>query len=64
MSFEFEKIDRCREELAGFASANLEKMDVRWAQAETDEESVALASQIPAVSQGGAVEIRPSKVYW
>ena len=33
-------------------------------EAETDEEAVRLASQIPAVSQGGAVEIRPSKVYW
>ena len=33
-------------------------------EAESDEEAVRLASQIPAVSQGGAVEIRPSKVYW
>ena len=33
-------------------------------EAETDEEAVRLASQIPAVGQGGAVEIRPSKVYW
>ena len=33
-------------------------------EAETDEDAVRLASQIPAVSQGGAVEIRPSKVYW
>ena len=33
-------------------------------EAETDEEAGRLASQIPAVSQGGAVEIRPSKVYW
>jgi hypothetical protein len=33
-------------------------------EAETDEEAVRLASQVPAVRQGGAVEIRPSKVYW
>jgi hypothetical protein len=33
-------------------------------EAENDEEAVALASKIPAVVQGGAVEIRPSKVYW
>ena len=33
-------------------------------EAETDEEAVRLASKIPAVGQGGAVEIRPSKVYW
>ncbi len=33
-------------------------------EAETDEEAVRLASRIPAVGQGGAVEIRPSKVYW
>jgi hypothetical protein len=33
-------------------------------EADSDEEAVALASQIPAVAQGGAVEIRPSRVYW
>ena len=33
-------------------------------EAETDEEAIRLASQIPAVAQGGAVEIRPSRVYW
>ncbi len=33
-------------------------------EAETDEEAIRLASQIPAVRQGGAVEIRPCKVYW
>jgi len=33
-------------------------------EAENDEEAIALASKIPAVAQGGAVEIRPSKVYW
>lgn len=33
-------------------------------EAATDEEAVRLASKIPAVRQGGAVEIRPSKVYW
>jgi hypothetical protein len=33
-------------------------------EAETDEEAVNLASQIPAIKQGGAVEIRPCKVYW
>jgi hypothetical protein len=33
-------------------------------EAETDEEAIRLASQIPAASQGGAVEIRPSRVYW
>lgn len=33
-------------------------------EAETAEEAIRLASQIPAVSQGGAVEIRPSQVYW
>jgi len=33
-------------------------------EAESDEEAIALASKIPAVAQGGAVEIRPSKVYW
>jgi hypothetical protein len=32
-------------------------------EAESDETAVRLASQIPAVGQGGAVEIRPSKVY-
>jgi len=33
-------------------------------EAESDEAAIALASRIPAVAQGGAVEIRPSKVYW
>jgi hypothetical protein len=33
-------------------------------EAESDEEAIRLASQIPAVSQGGAVEIRPSRIYW
>jgi len=36
---QFQKIDGSREELAGFASANLEKIDVRRAQTEADEES-------------------------
>lgn len=33
-------------------------------EAESDEEAIKLASQIPAAHQGGAVEIRPSKTYW
>jgi hypothetical protein len=33
-------------------------------EAESDEEAIRLASQIPVVSQGGAVEIRPSRIYW
>jgi hypothetical protein len=33
-------------------------------EAENDEEAVRLAAQIPAASQGGAVEIRPSRAYW
>ena len=33
-------------------------------EAETDEEAIRLASQIPAANQGGAIEIRPSRVYW
>jgi hypothetical protein len=33
-------------------------------EAETDEEAIQLAAKIPAVSQGGAVEIRPSRIYW
>lgn len=33
-------------------------------EADSDEEAIRLASQIPAVSQGGAVEIRPSRIYW
>jgi hypothetical protein len=33
-------------------------------EAETEEEAIRLASMIPAVGQGGAVEIRPSRVYW
>lgn len=33
-------------------------------EAENDEEAVELALKIPAVAQGGAVEIRPSRVYW
>jgi hypothetical protein len=33
-------------------------------EAETDEEAIRLAAQIPAASQGGAVEIRPSRTYW
>ena len=33
-------------------------------EAESDEEAIRLAAKIPAVAQGGAVEIRPSKVYW
>ena len=28
------------------------------------EEAILLAAQIPAVKQGGGVEIRPSQVYW
>jgi hypothetical protein len=33
-------------------------------EAESDEHAIRLASQIPAASQGGAIEIRPSKIYW
>jgi hypothetical protein len=33
-------------------------------EAETDEEAIQLAAKVPAVSQGGAVEIRPSRIYW
>jgi hypothetical protein len=33
-------------------------------EAGTDEEAIRLAAQIPAASQSGAVEIRPSRVYW
>ena len=33
-------------------------------EAETDDEAIELAAKIPAVSQGGAVEIRPSRIYW
>lgn len=33
-------------------------------EAETYEEAVLLASRIPAASQGGAVEVRPSRTYW
>jgi hypothetical protein len=33
-------------------------------EADSDDEAIRLASQIPAVSQGGAVEIRPSRIYW
>ena len=31
---------------------------------ETAEEAIQLAAKVPAVSQGGAVEIRPSRIYW
>ena len=33
-------------------------------EADTLEEAVALAARVPAVRLGGAVEIRPSEVYW
>ena len=33
-------------------------------EAATEEEAIQLAAKIPTVSQGGAVEIRPSRVYW
>jgi hypothetical protein len=33
-------------------------------EAGSDEEAIHLASQIPAASQGGAIEIRPSRTYW
>ena len=33
-------------------------------EAENDAEAIQLAARIPAARQGGAVEIRPSKVYW
>jgi hypothetical protein len=33
-------------------------------EADSDEEAIQLAARIPAARQGGAVEIRPSKVYW
>lgn len=33
-------------------------------EAETDEEAVRLAARIPAARLGGAIEIRPSKIYW
>src|SRR6266550_6042387 len=39
LALQFQEIDRGREELAGFASANLEKVDMRRAQAEADKES-------------------------
>jgi hypothetical protein len=32
--------------------------------AETEEEAIRLAARIPAARLGGAIEIRPSKVYW
>jgi hypothetical protein len=31
---------------------------------ETREEAIRLAARIPAASQGGAVEVRPSQQYW
>jgi len=33
-------------------------------EAENQAEAIRLAAEIPAVAQGGAVEIRPSRVYW
>jgi hypothetical protein len=33
-------------------------------EADSEAEAIRLAAQIPAVGQGGAVEIRPSRVYW
>lgn len=33
-------------------------------EAETLDEAVQLAARVPAARQGGAVEVRPSKVYW
>jgi hypothetical protein len=33
-------------------------------EAETIDEAIQLAARIPAASRGGAVEVRPSKVYW
>jgi hypothetical protein len=33
-------------------------------EAETPEEAIRLAARIPAASQGGAVEVRPSQQYW
>ena len=39
LTLQFQKIDRSGEELAGFASANLEKINMRRPQTEADEES-------------------------
>jgi hypothetical protein len=39
LPLQLQQIDRSREELAGFASANLEKIDVRRSEAEADEKS-------------------------
>jgi hypothetical protein len=33
-------------------------------EAETLEEAIQLATRVPAAGQGGAVEVRASKVYW
>lgn len=33
-------------------------------EAETIDEAIAFAARIPAASQGGAVEVRPSERYW
>jgi hypothetical protein len=33
-------------------------------EAETREDAIRLAARIPAASQGGAVEVRPSQKYW
>jgi hypothetical protein len=33
-------------------------------EAENDDEAIRLAARVPAAGQGGAVEIRPSRVYW
>jgi hypothetical protein len=33
-------------------------------EAETLEEAIQLATRVPAAGQGGAVEVRSSKVYW
>jgi hypothetical protein len=46
-------------EQSGYAVGGYYEFD-----AETHEEAVKLASQIPAASQGGAVEVRPSRIYW
>jgi hypothetical protein len=33
-------------------------------EAETREEAIKLAARIPAARLGGAIEVRPSEVYW
>ena len=58
---QFQKIDGSREELAGFASANLEKIDVRRAQTEADEESERAVEDF--FDGGGFAEGRERRVH-